>query len=100
VLTGPIYIDGAGPGDVLEVRIQKIDLGVPYAMNMVGIFGNGIEIPWKPFFGRVGVAPPASAGRYNSAPPWIHAGNIDNKEFVAGTTLYIPVHVKRRTRRR
>lgn len=121
VLTGPIYIDGAEPGDVLEVRIQKIDLGVPYAMNafrstagfleedfpysrskvirldarrMVGIFGNGIEIPLKPFFGSMGVAPPESAGRYNSAPPWIHGGNMDNKEFVAGTTLYLPVHVK------
>lgn len=121
VLTGPVYVEGAEPGDVLEVRIQKIDLGVPYAMNafrstagfleedfpysrsklirldgkrMVGIFGNGIEIPLKPFFGSMGVAPPPSAGRYNSAPPWIHAGNIDNKEFVAGTTLYIPVHVR------
>jgi acetamidase/formamidase len=121
VLTGPVYIEGAEPGDVLEVRIQKIDLGVPYAMNafrstagfleedfpysrsklirldgqrMVGIFGNGIEIPLKPFFGSMGVAPPASAGRYNSAPPWIHGGNMDNKEFVAGTTLYLPVHAK------
>lgn len=121
VLTGPIYIEGAEPGDVLEVRIQKIDLGVPYAMNafrstagfleedfpysrskmirldgerMMGLFGNGIEIPLKPFFGSMGVAPPASAGRYNSAPPWIHGGNMDNKEFVAGTTLYLPVHVK------
>lgn len=121
VLTGPIYVDGAEPGDVLEVRIQKIDLGVPYAMNgfrptagfleedfpysrsklirldrerMIGVFGNGIEIPLKPFFGSMGVAPPPAAGRISSAPPWIHAGNIDNKEFVAGTTLYIPVHVK------
>jgi len=120
-LTGPVYIEGAEPGDVLEVRIQKIDLGVPYAMNgfrptagfleedfpysrsklirldgkrMMGIFGNGIEIPLKPFFGSMGVAPPAAAGRYNSAPPWIHGGNMDNKEFVAGTTLYLPVHVK------
>jgi acetamidase/formamidase len=121
VLTGPIYIEGAEPGDVLEVRIQKIDLGLPYAMNgfrptagflqedfpysssklirldaqrMMGLFGNGIEIPLKPFFGSMGVAPPPAAGRISSAPPWIHAGNIDNKEFVAGTTLYIPVHVK------
>jgi len=119
VLTGPIYIEGAEPGDVLEVRIQKIDLGIPYAMNgfrptagflqedfpysrskvilldkhrMIGRFGNGIEIPLKPFFGSMGVAPPPAAGRISSAPPWIHAGNIDNKEFVAGTTLYIPVH--------
>jgi acetamidase/formamidase len=121
VLTGPVYVEGAEPGDVLEVRIQKIDLGVPYAMNgfrptagfleedfpytrsklirldekrMVGIFGNGIEIPLRPFFGSMGVAPPAAAGRYSSIPPWIHGGNMDNKEFVAGTTLYLPVHAK------
>lgn len=121
VLTGPIYVNGAEPGDVLEVRIQKIELGVPYAMNafrstagfleedfpysrskmirldgkrMVGIFGNGIEIPLKPFFGSMGVSPPPSAGRYSSVPPWIHGGNMDNKEFVQGTTLYLPVHVK------
>ena len=121
VLTGPIYVEGAEPGDVLEVRIQKIDLGIPYAMNgfrstagfleedfpysrskvirlegkrMVGIFGNGIEIPLKPFFGSMGVAPPATAGKFSSVPPWIHGGNMDNKEFVAGTTLYLPVHAK------
>lgn len=121
VLTGPIYIEGAEPGDVLEVRIQKIDLGVPYAMNafrstagflqedfpysrsklirldgkrMVGTFADGIEIPLRPFFGSMGVAPPATAGKFSSVPPWIHGGNMDNKEFVAGTTLYLPVHAK------
>jgi len=40
----------------------------------------------------MGVAPPETSGRISSAPPWIHAGNLDNKEFVAGTTLFIPVH--------
>lgn len=121
VLTGPVYIEGAEPGDVLEVRIQKIDLGVPYAINafratagfleedfpysraklirldskrMMGIFGNGIEIPLQPFFGSMGVAPPPAAGRISSIPPWIHGGNMDNKQFVAGTTLYLPVHAK------
>ena len=120
ILTGPVYIEGAQPGDVLEVRIQKIELAVPWAMNsfrptsgflqedfpysrnklirldrerMMGVFGNGIEIPLRPFFGSMGVSTTAAAGRYNSAPPWIHAGNLDNREFVAGTTLYIPVHV-------
>lgn len=119
LLTGPIAIDGAQPGDVLEVRIQQIRLTVPYAYNhyrptagfltsefetprtkiipldrehMLGHFAPGIEIPLKPFFGSMGVAPPESAGRISSAPPGIHAGNIDNKEFVAGTTLFIPVH--------
>jgi acetamidase/formamidase len=120
ILTGPIFIEGAEPGDVLEVRIQKIDLAIPYAYNafstrggflpqdfttgamkivpldakrMVGRFGEGIEIPLHPFFGSMGVAPPPSAGRVSSAPPGRHAGNIDNKELVAGTTLYIPVRV-------
>ena len=120
ILTGPVYIEGAQPGDVLEVHIQKIELAVPWAMNsfrptagflqadypysrnkiikldrerMIGVFGPGIEVPLRPFFGSMGVSPPAAAGRYDSAPPWIHAGNLDNREFVAGTTLYIPVHV-------
>ncbi len=53
----------------------------------------GITIPLAPFFGSMGVAPPADRGRVSSNPPDIHAGNLDNKELVAGTTLYIPVHV-------
>jgi acetamidase/formamidase len=109
-----------GPGgDVLEVRIQQIRLAIPYAYNgfwpgvgflpdefpypkfriipldekrMVAHFAPGIEIPIRPFFGSMGVAPPASSGRISSNPPWIHAGNLDNKDLVAGTTLYIPVH--------
>ncbi len=120
VLTGPIYIEEAEPGDVLEVRFQAIDLAIPYGYNaigqagflsdeiferkmriinldskrMLGHFSDGIEIPLHPFFGSVGVAPPKEAGRWNSAPPWIHAGNLDNKELVAGTSLFIPVAVK------
>jgi acetamidase/formamidase len=120
ILTGPVYIDGAEPGDTLEVRIQKIDLAIGYAYNgfragagfltndfpyartkiipldrerMVARFAPGIEIPLRPFFGSMGEAPPESYGRLNSAPPWIHAGNMDNKELVAGSTLYLPVHV-------
>ena len=119
LLTGPIAIEGAQPGDVLEVRIREIRLDVPYAYNsmgrngfladvfkqgttkiipldrqrMLGRFAPGIDLPLKPFFGSMGVAPPESAGKINSAPPGIHAGNLDNKELVAGTTLYIPVHV-------
>jgi len=120
ILTGPVAIEEAEPGDVLEVRIQKIDIDVPWACNsfgagrgflpndfpysksriipldrakMIGHFAPGIEIPLHPFFGSMGIAP-ASGGKYNSAPPWMHAGNIDNKEMVAGTTLYIPVNSK------
>ncbi len=118
LLTGPIAIAGAQPGDVLEVRIREIRLDVPYAYNSmgragfladvfpqgrtkiipldrernIGHFGGGIDIPLKPFFGSMGIAPPEAAGKVNSAPPGIHAGNLDNKELVAGTTLFIPVH--------
>ena len=120
VLTGPIYVEEAEPGDVLEVRFKSIDLAIPYGYNaigqagflsdeiferkmrivkldkdkMIGHFSDSIEIPLHPFFGSVGVAPPKSAGRWNSAPPWINAGNLDNKELVAGSSLFIPVHVK------
>ena len=61
---------------------------------MIGHFAPGIDIPLHPFFGSMGIAPPESAGKYNSAPPWMHAGNIDNKEMVAGTTFYYPVNAK------
>lgn len=121
ILTGPIYVEGAEPGDVLEVRILSIDLAIPYAYNgfgplrgflpddfpyarmkiipldrarMVARFAPGIEIPLRPFFGSMGVAPPPATGIIDSAPPWIHAGNLDNKDLVAGTTLYIPVHAR------
>src|SRR5262249_2332800 len=50
--------------------------------------------PLRPFFGCMGVAPPPEAGRISSGPPGVHAGNLDNKELVEGTTLFIPVHVK------
>src|SRR5690242_11980300 len=119
ILTGPIYIEGAEPGDTLEVKILSAKLAIPYAYNafgpnrgflpedfpyakmkiipldekrMVAHFADGIDIPLHPFFGSMGVAPPAASGRVSSAPPWTHAGNLDNKDLVAGTTLYIPVH--------
>jgi acetamidase/formamidase len=120
ILTGPVAIAEAEPGDVLEVQIQKVDLDVPYSCNsfgagrgflpndfpysrvkivpldrekMLGRFAPGVNVPLRPFFGSMGVAPP-SAGRLNSGPPWMHAGNMDNKELVAGTTLFIPVFAK------
>ncbi len=71
------------------MRIVNLDQN-----KMLGHFSDGIEIPLHPFFGSVGVAPPKEAGRWNSAPPWIHGGNLDNKELVAGTTLIHPVHIK------
>jgi len=119
ILTGPVAIEGAEPGDTLEIRIEKIELAIPYAYNafrygaglltddfpyprmkiipldskkMVAHFAPGIDIPLHPFFGSMGVAPPPDFGRYDSAPPTIIGGNMDNKELVAGTTLYLPIH--------
>jgi acetamidase/formamidase len=121
ILTGPIFIEGAEPGDVLEVRIKEVKLAIPYAYNafrpgagylpedfpyarmriiplderrMVAHFADGVEIPLRPFFGSIGVAPPEPSGRISSAPPWVHAGNLDNKELVAGSTLFIPIHAR------
>ncbi|HVG85924.1 MAG TPA: acetamidase/formamidase family protein [Vicinamibacterales bacterium] len=118
ILTGPVFVEGAAPGDALEVQVVSIDLPIAYGYNgcsgfirencdqgrpiaiipldrtrMIGTFRPGIEIPLRPFFGSMGVAPPPAAGRISSSPPGIHAGNLDNKELVAGTTLWIPVHV-------
>jgi len=117
ILTGPVYVEGAEPGDALEVRILSIELSIPYGYNgcqgflrenckpgpariipldrkkMTAEFAPGIIIPLHPFFGSLGVAPPPAAGRVSSTPPGIHAGNLDNRELVAGTTLFIPVHV-------
>jgi acetamidase/formamidase len=101
------------------VKILSIDLAIDYGYNgcagylpencptprvpariipldrktMTAAFAPGIVIPLRPFFGSMGVAPPPAAGRISSNPPWIHAGNLDNKALVAGTTLFIPVHV-------
>jgi len=61
---------------------------------MVARFSDRIEIPLRPFFGSMGVAPPEALGRISSGPPWFHAGNLDNKELVAGTKLFIPVHAR------
>jgi acetamidase/formamidase len=119
ILTGPVAIAEAEPGDVLEVQILKVDLDANFACNvfgvgsgflpmeypygrykvipldrqkMIGHFAPGIEIPLKPFFGSMGVAP--AGGKIDTAPPFAHAGNLDNKELVAGATLYIPVAAK------
>ena len=121
ILTGPIYVDGADSGDVLEVKLLSITLPIDYAYNgcrgfvpelcgppgsrvstlihldrahMTAEVAPGVTVPLRPFFGSLGVAPAASLGRVSSNPPSRHAGNLDNKELVAGTTLYIPVFVK------
>ncbi len=119
-LTGPVYIEGSEPGDVLKVRINRI---VPRAyatnFNVPGMFGQfpdkfpngqvkyfyldldrkvaefapGIEIPLAPFPGTLGVAR-AEPGQYSSVPPGPYGGNMDIRDMVEGTTLYVPVFVK------
>jgi acetamidase/formamidase len=118
ILTGPVYVEGAEPGDTLEVKVLSIDLDIGYGYNgcsgylrencdrsqpqkifrfdrasMTTEFLPGIVIPLKPFFGSMGVAPAPEIGRVSSNPPGRHAGNLDNRELVAGSTLYIPVFV-------
>jgi acetamidase/formamidase len=120
-LTGPIFVRGAEPGDALEVRIKKLvpaNCGVNYhfpaRMNIGGLpedfpvgqfktlkldvknmkttFAPGVVIPLKPFFGVMGVAPKPGEKRPAAVPDYFGA-NMDNKELVAGTTLYLPVNV-------
>lgn len=118
MMTGPVAIEGAKPGDVLEIRIRDIqpryDWGYngfrplagglpedfPYSRVVVvdvdvesgtGDWGAGVKVPLAPFFGNFGVAPPPKMGRVSSAPPGEWGGNFDNKEFTAGATIYIPI---------
>jgi acetamidase/formamidase len=120
ILTGPVAIAGAMPGDVLEVRILDVQLRQDWGFNLIRPLGGtlpdafpearilnipldreamlgrlpfGVDIPLNPFFGIMGVAPPPGWGRCTSVIPRSFGGNIDNKELVAGTTLYLPVQV-------
>jgi acetamidase/formamidase len=119
-MTGPLFVDGAEPGDTLEVRIQAIEFLHNFGVNAFsptgGVlpedypysglklfrwaagadrfeFAAGLTLPLAPFFGSIGVAPPPLVGRISSRPPGWHGGNLDNKDLVAGSTLYLPVHV-------
>ncbi len=117
-LTGPVWVKGAEPGDVLEVKILDYRLRQPWGWNLiiplmgslpkefpnlrlmhvpVDLEAGTMDLPWgktlplNPFFGVMGVAPPASYGRISTEEPREHGGNFDNKELVQGTTLYLPV---------
>ncbi len=121
ILTGPIRVEGAETGDVLEVEVSNISLTVPYGYNSftptfgtlpedypytklkvirmnaakgIAEFSKNIQIPLSPFLGQIGVAPPAKLGRLSSAPPGFHGGNMDNKELTEGAKIFLPVHVK------
>ncbi|HJO97644.1 MAG: acetamidase/formamidase family protein [Rhodospirillales bacterium] len=118
LMTGPVAVRGAKPGDVLEIRILDVALRQDWGYSrirplggtlpddfdvnwlrhirldgerMVGITPWGMELPLKPFFGVLGVAPPEHWGMITSIIPRQHGGNLDLKELVAGTTLYLPV---------
>jgi acetamidase/formamidase len=118
ILTGPVFVEGAQPGDVLEIRILSVDFAIDYGYNgcngfipancdpgvpqkilkinkqtMTSEFKPGIVVPLRPFFGSLGVAPAPELGRVSSNPAGRHAGNLDNRELVAGSTLYVPVFV-------
>ncbi|HUA77396.1 MAG TPA: acetamidase/formamidase family protein [Acetobacteraceae bacterium] len=119
IMTGPVAIEGAEPGDMLEIRIGEIALGAdwgfcgfrPLAGTLPEDFPKrylshipvdrakktcllpwGTELPLAPFFGVIGVAPPAAYGRISTVEPREHGGNLDNKELTAGSTLFLPVH--------
>jgi acetamidase/formamidase len=121
ICTGPIAVRGAKPGQVLQVDIEAIepfyDWGYTMVRPLAGALPNdfpesrvvhsildrarktwrlpwGHEIPFMPFFGVMAVAPPSAWGAVSTLPPRKNAGNLDNKELVAGTTLYLPIFVK------
>lgn len=121
ILTGPIYINGAEPGDMLEVQIKDVNLMLPFGFNVMkygmGTLPDdfpydftkilrldlkkmtsevipGVIIPLRPFFGIMAVAPPPSMGRISTRAPGIYGGNMDIKELISGTVLHLPIHVK------
>ena len=118
VLTGPVYIEGAEPGDMLEVRVISVDYRVPYGVNatnkgsgvlpellsepvfriirldlerQVALFSPEIEVPLAPFMGIMAVAPPPDVESVSSRPPGAFGGNMDLKQLTKGSTLYLPV---------
>ena len=118
--TGPVAVRGARAGQVLEVRIKSIELNYDWGYTlsrplsgalpddfaemhlmhipldraaMTGRLPWGLQLPLKPFFGVMGTAPPPAWGKVSTLPPRRNGGNLDNKELVAGTTLYLPIHV-------
>jgi len=118
VLTGPIYVEGAVPGDALEVRVLDLEFRVPYGVNNTGpgsgvlpdlvaaptpriirtdpqrrvaLLPGGIELPLSPFLGIMGVAPPSNLIIVSSGPPGNWGGNLDLRTLTVGSTLYLPV---------
>ena len=120
IVSGPIYVEGAEPGDVLAVRVLEATPRTPYGVNtmrmnrgglpdeftlnrsivipfdlerQVAKFAAKIEVPLRPFFGIMATGPARSLGKISSGPPGPFGGNIDLKDLTVGSTLYLPVHV-------
>lgn len=120
ILTGPVAVRGAMPGDVLEVRIKAIELTVDWGWNIIRPlrgtlpedFPNfekrtlpldrktmtsklpwGPTVPLQPFFGILATAPRPEYGMISSVEPREFGGNVDCKEYVPGTSLFLPVFV-------
>ena len=118
ILTGPIYVNDAKVGDVLEVKILDIEMRQDWGFNLFRSYGgtlpeefnyqrmihvgldrkamlatmpSGLKVPLSPFFGQLAVAPPKAYGKQNSKEPREFGGNLDCKDLVAGTTIYLPV---------
>lgn len=121
ILTGPIAVEGAESGDAIEVRIVDVALASPWgftfhkplggtlpdqfpeasqSFSSIDLETGRVALPWgltldaAPFFGVIATAPPADWGRCTSIIPRAFGGNLDNKELVAGTSLFLPVFNK------
>ncbi len=121
ILTGPVHVAEAEPGDTLEVRVLDVTLRQDWGYNVIrplagtlpadfdtssrlinipldrerltGRMPWGLDLPLHPFFGVMGVAPPPRWGRISTIVPRAHGGNLDNKELGPGSSLFLPVHV-------
>jgi len=118
IITGPVYVEGAEAGDLLEIRVLDVEIRVPYGVNSTGpgsgaapdllaepaqriikldlerrvaLFAPEIEVPLAPFMGIVAVAPPPESSPASTKPPGAFGGNLDFKHLTAGATLYLPV---------
>ena len=121
LLTGPVAVEGAEPGDVLEIRIESVECRQDWAWTRIhptmgslpedfpfgktwhtrldrargqAILPWGTELPLTPFFGVMGVAPPPAFGAVSTIEPRAYGGNMDLKELVPGTVLYLPVFAR------
>ena len=118
-VTGPVYVEGAKPGDALKVTIRRfVPSGIGWTANIPGfglladqfqepalhmwtydpvnmapaLYGPGGRVPLKPFAGTIGVAP-AEPGLHSVVPPRRVGGNLDIRDLTSGVTLYLPVEV-------